>query len=116
MIQDIPGGEIEVYLRVNRRPFKCDHCLKPFSEELDLVNKRQKYTLRSTHFITKQFVNSDFKSVAERNNLTESEVESMINFMSPKFLPINLKILKRLGRDEISLFKRLGNFMIVLVI
>ncbi|NES80949.1 MAG: transposase, partial [Moorea sp. SIO2B7] len=115
MIKDIPWGELEVYLRVNRRQFKCDNCNKPFSEELDFVNKRQKPTERSAHFITEQVLNSDLSSVAERNNLTESQVESIINFMSQKILPINIKSLKRLGRDEISLVKGQGKFIIVLV-
>ncbi len=43
------------------------------------MKKRQKYTLKYAQHITKQVVNSDLKSVATRNNLTESEVESMIN-------------------------------------
>ncbi len=115
LIKDIPWGKNEVFLRVNRRQFKCDYCLKPFSEELDFVKKRQKHTLRYTHFITEQVVHSDLKSVAQRNNLTESEVESMIEQMSQKILPISLKNLKRLGIDEISLVKGQGKFIIVLV-
>jgi transposase len=115
LIKDIPWGENEVFLRINRRQFKCDNCLKPFSEELDFVNKRQKHTIRYAKFITEQVVNSDLHSVAKRNNLTESEVESMIEQMSQKILPISLKDLKRLGIDEISLVKGQGKFIIVLV-
>ncbi len=115
LIKDIPWGEIEVFLRVNRRQFKCEKCDKPFSEELDFVKKRQKSTLRYAQHITEQVVNSDLKSVAKRNNLTESEVESMINQISQIILPINLKNLKRLGIDEISLVKGQGKFIIVLV-
>ncbi len=115
LIKDIPWGEIEVFLRVNRRQFKCEKCSKPFSEELDFVKKRQKYTLRYAQHITEQVVNSDLKSVARRNNLTESEVESMINQISQIILPIKINNLKRLGIDEISLVKGQGKFIIVLV-
>ena len=115
LIKDIPWGKKEVFLRVNRRQFKCEKCSKPFSEELDFVRKRQKHTLRYAQHITEQVVNSDLKSVAERNNLTESEVETMIKQMSQKILPISLKNLKRLGIDEISLVKGQGKFIIVLV-
>ena len=115
LIKDIPWGETEVFLRVNRRQFKCEKCSKPFSEELDFVKKRQKHTLRYAKHITEQVVNSDLKSVAKRNNLTESEVESMINQMSKTILPISLKNLKRLGIDEISLVKGQGKFIVVLV-
>ncbi|MGB5593440.1 MAG: transposase family protein [Crocosphaera sp.] len=31
LIKDIPWGEIEVFLRVNRRQFKGEKCSKPFS-------------------------------------------------------------------------------------
>ncbi len=115
LIKDIPWGKTEVFLRVNRRQFKCEKCAKPFSEELDFVNKRQKYTLRYAQQITEQVVNSDLNSVAKRNNLTESEVESMIDQITQKILPISLKNLKRLGIDEISLVKGQGKFIIVLV-
>ncbi len=115
LIKDIPWGETEVFLRVNRRQFKCEKCGKPFSEELDFFKKRKKYTDRYARHITEQVVNSDLKSVAKRNNLTESEVESMINQISQIILPINIKNLKRLGIDEISLVKGQGKFIIVLV-
>ncbi len=115
LIKDIPWGQNEVFLRVNRRQFKCEKCAKPFSEELDFVQKRQKHTLRYAQSITGQVINSDLKSVAQRNNLTESEVETMIDKMSKKILPISLKNLKRLGIDEISLVKGQGKFIIVLV-
>ncbi|MGK7953668.1 MAG: helix-turn-helix domain-containing protein [Crocosphaera sp.] len=114
-MKDISWGEIEVFLRVNRRQFKCEKCSKPFSEELDFVKKRQKYTLRYAQYITEQVVNSDLKSVAQRNNLTESEVESMINQISQIILPIKINNLKRLGIDEISLVKGQSKFIIVLV-
>ncbi len=115
LIKDIPWGKTEVFLRVNRRQFKCEKCGKPFSEELDFVKKRKKYTDRYARHITEQVVNSDLKSVAKRNNLTESEVESMINQISQIIFPINIKNLKRLGIDEISLVKGQGKFIIVLV-
>ncbi len=47
-------------------------------EELDFVRRRQKHTLRYAQHITEQVVHSDLKSVAERNKLTESEVETML--------------------------------------
>jgi transposase len=115
LIKDLPWGETEIFLKVNRRQFKCTHCQKPFSEELNFVGKRKKYTDRYAQWITEQVVNSNLLNVAQRNNLTESEVGSMINQISPKKLPINLKFLKRLGIDEISLVKGQGKFIVVLV-
>ena len=115
LIKDLPWGNKEVYLRINRRQFKCQKCASPFSEELDFVGKRQKYTKRYALSITEQVVKSDLLNVSRQNNLTESEVQSMINQVAKMVLPLNLKGLKRLGIDEISLVKGQGKFVVVLV-
>lgn len=115
LIKDLPWGKKEVFLRINRRQFKCEKCQKPFSEELDFVVKRQKYTKRYALSIAQQVVKSDLLNVAKQNNLTEYEVESMINQVAKIILPINLNGLKRLGIDEISLVKGQGKFVVVLV-
>lgn len=41
LIKDLAWGEKEVFLKVNRRQFKCDYCSKPFSEELSFVEKNK---------------------------------------------------------------------------
>ena len=41
LIKDLPWGETEIFLRVNRRQFKCAYCQKPLSEELKFVGKRK---------------------------------------------------------------------------
>ena len=133
LVKDMAWAEKEVFLRVNRRQFKCDYCLKPFSEELSFVKKRQKYTKRYARLVTEEVINSNLLNVAKRHNLTEEEVdrsrdvksracgqldsrvESMINQVSQEIFPINLKNLKRLGIDEITLVKGQGRFIIVLV-
>ena len=95
LIKDLPWGEKEVCLKVNRRQFKCNSCSKPFSEELHFVKKRQKYTKRSARFITEEVVNSNLLNIAKRYNLTEDEVSSMINQVSQEILPIPRKSLLR---------------------
>lgn len=115
LIRDLPWGEKEVFLKINRRQFKCTNCLKPFSEELDFVGKRQKYTTRYAVTIIEKVIKSDLQNVARGNHLTESQVESMINYIAQITLPINLTRLKRLGIDEISLVKGQGKFIVVLV-
>ena len=52
LIKDLPWGETEIFLKVNRRQFKCANCQKPFSENLDFVGKRKKYTDRYAQWIT----------------------------------------------------------------
>jgi transposase len=41
LVKDLPIGNKEVFLRVNRRRFKCENCQKPFSEVLNFVGNRK---------------------------------------------------------------------------
>lgn len=43
-VRDLPIADRQVWLKVNRRQFKCKPCGKPFSETLDFVDRRCKYT------------------------------------------------------------------------
>jgi transposase len=54
--------------------------------------------------------------VAKNNKLTqEEEVWSMVEAVANKILPVDVKNLHQLGIDEISLVKRQGKFIVVLV-
>jgi len=115
LVRDLPLSNRQVFLRVNRRQFKCKKCGKPFSEDLDFVGKGKKYTHRYATNIVEKLVHSDLTNVAKNNHLTEREVEAMINHVAQQIFPINLSGLKRLGIDEISLVKGQGKFIVVLV-
>jgi transposase len=114
-VKDLPIGDREVVLRVNRRRFKCKNCLKPFSEILDFVGKKQRFTHRYAENITKQVIHSDINNVAKNNNLTDDEVWSMVKSVAENILPVDVKNLSKLGIDEISLVKGQGKFIVVLV-
>jgi transposase len=47
-VRDLPLSNREVWLRVNRRQFKCLNCGKPFSEDLEFVGRRKRYTHRAS--------------------------------------------------------------------
>ncbi len=115
IVQDLSGNTKQVLLRINRRQFKCNSCRKPFSEELDFVDKQRGYTKRLAADITKQVLYSNIHSVAERNDLSDEEVQSMLDSQAPSILEIDLIRLKRLGIDEIALVKGQGNYLAVLV-
>lgn len=115
LVKDLPLGNREVILSVNRRRFKCETCQKPFSESLDFVAKKKAFTHRYAQSITKQAVHSDIKNVADNNRLTPEEVESMVMYLAEAMLPIDVSNLSRLGIDEISLVKGQGKFIVVLV-
>lgn len=111
LIKDLPWNEKQVFLIINRRQFKCECCSKPFSEKLDYVETRRKYTYRLAEQVVREVLNGDILNVAARYGLKESEVQQMLSDVG------NLKIqppsteLKKLGIDEISLVKGQGNYV-----
>jgi transposase len=115
MIQDLPWSTKTVFLKINRRQFKCNHCQKVFSESLDFVEKNRGYTQRLARNIVQQVLDSNIRSVAERNDLSDEEVESMLEGQADQLLQIDLSQLSRLGIDEIALVKGQGNYLAVLV-
>ena len=53
LVRDLNLSERQVWLKVNRRQFKCQTCQKPFSEELDFIGKRMSYTNRLEEQVVK---------------------------------------------------------------
>jgi transposase len=83
-VRDLPISNRQVRLKVNRRQFKCKTCNKPFSEDLEFVDRRSKYTNRLALEIVKQVRSSSVHSVAQNNELTDEEVWSMVKHISKK--------------------------------
>lgn len=115
LARDLSISGRTVFLKVNRRQFKCHTCGKPFSETLDFIGNRRKQTDRFAQWIVQQVLHSDVHNVAAQNNLSDEEVWSMVQYISKKKLQINLSCLKRLGLDEIALRKGQGDYIVVLV-
>lgn len=115
LVKDLPMGDKEVILNLNRRRFKCKKCRKTFSEQLNFVGTKKSFTHRYAENIVKQVISSSVSNVAENNGLSDEEVNSMIEDVARKLLPIDLSNLRRLGIDEISLVKGQGKFIVVLV-
>ncbi|MBD2492092.1 ISL3 family transposase [Aulosira sp. FACHB-615] len=115
MIHDLPWSEKPVLLKINRRQFKCHKCKKVFSEKLEFVDKSTCYTKRLAANIVEQVLNSNIHSVAQRNDLSDEEVESMLKRQVAQIQKINLREVKRLGIDEIALVKGQGNYLAVIV-
>ncbi|HAG84315.1 MAG TPA: hypothetical protein DCL61_24960 [Cyanobacteria bacterium UBA12227] len=115
LVRDLPMGTYEVILRVNRRQFKCEYCKKPFSEILNFVGNRKRFTHRYAQMITEEVIHSDIHNVAKKNGLTDEEVWSMVMAIAEEIMPIPVEKLRRLGIDEISLVKGQGKFIVVWV-
>jgi transposase len=115
LARDLSISGRTVFLRVNRRQFKCRTCGRPFSEVLSFIDHRRKQTNRFAEAIVQQVLHSDIHNVAVQNDLTDEEVWSMVQYISKKNLEIDLTSLKRLGMDEIALRKGQRDYIVILV-
>ncbi len=114
-VRDLPWGEQDVYLKINRRQMRCEKCEKKFTEELEDIKKKRTYTERLKKKIVSEVLNGDIKNVAKRNGVSEQEIETMLKDIEQELelkLPENLR---RLGIDEIAVVKGQGNYYVVLV-
>lgn len=85
LVRDLPISHYrKTWLKVNRRQFKCHECGKPFSESLEFLGGRRKYTDRYAETVVKQVMHSSSKNVAWNQELSEDLVWSMVEYMSKK--------------------------------
>lgn len=62
-----------------------------------------------------QVLDNDIRSVAQRNDVSEEEIETMLKDIGAELLQEKPKEIKRLGLDEIAWVKGQGNYCAVLV-
>jgi len=115
MVKDLPWGKNAVFLRINRRQFRCKECEQVFSEDLEFIGKQRGYTKRLAKKIVSEVIESNVNSVARRNDLTEEEIATMLSDEISNILETDLNNLKRIGIDEISLVKGKGKYVGVIV-
>jgi transposase len=115
IIKDLDWGEQAVFLEINRRQFKCEKCKKPFSEELEFVKERRRYTKRLAAKTIEEVLADDIRSVAKKGRVTEKEIERMLKDASEDLSKVKPIGLKRLGIDEIALVKGQGKYCAVLI-
>jgi transposase len=115
IIKDLDWGEQAVFLDVNRRQFKCKKCKKPFSEELEFVAERRRYTKRLADKTIEEVLADDIRSVAKKGRVTEKEIERMLKDASEDLSKVKPIGLKRLGIDEIALVRGQGKYCAVLI-
>ena len=83
LARDLSISQRQVFLKVNRRQFKCLSGGKPFSEELDFIGRRRKHTDRFAQAIVQQVLHSEPHNVALNNHLADEE-ESMVKYLRKK--------------------------------
>jgi transposase len=115
IVKDLPWGDSQIFLEINRRQFKCDGCKKPFSEELDFIKPRRKYTKRLAQKILEEVKDKNVNVVAKKGIVTTEKIEKMLKDAATELCSRKPKNLKRLGIDKIALTKGKGNYCAFLV-
>jgi transposase len=115
VVKDLPWGEETIFLEINRRQFKCERCKKPFSEELDFIRRRRKYTKRLAKKTVEEVKEKNINTVAKKGVVTTEEIERMLKDAAAELEVLKPDNLKKLGIDEIALKKGKGNYCAVLV-
>ena len=114
-VRDIPLSSWDIFLRVNRRQFRCKKCDKVFSEELSIVKKRRTYTKRLAEKVVKEVLETDVVNAGKRNRMTPAEIETILKELEQDCLKEKPQELKKLGIDEITQLKGGKNYAAVLV-
>lgn len=114
-VRDIPLGEQAVYLKVNRRRWKCHRCSRIFTEEFSWVKKQRTYTERLKAKVIERVIESDIKNVATRTGVSQQEIETMLKELSEDLCQKKPVGITKLGIDEIALVKGQKNYCAVLV-
>lgn len=83
-VRDLSISQRSVFLKLNRRQFKCRPCGKPFSEAFEFVGNRREYTDRFAEMIVQQVRPSDMHNVGVNHGLTDEEVASMVQYIAKK--------------------------------
>jgi transposase len=115
IIKDLSWNQQNVFLRINRRQFKCHFCNKPFSEEIEFVTKRRGYTKRYAEKILMDVIASNILSVSQRSNLSQYQIQKILKDAGKELIKNKPEGLKDLGIDEIAWVKGQGNYCAVLV-
>lgn len=113
MVRDLPiSGQI-VYLKVPRRKFYCKHCQHYFTEELEFMKPRRKYTERYEKYIYQRVNSSSIEQVKREESLSWDQVDG-IHKHQCEALKKNWNEVKRVGMDEIAKRKGHKNYATVL--
>lgn len=115
IVRDIPLSYYQVFLKVNRRQFKCKKCKKVFSEKLSFIKTRRSYTKRLASKVVGEVLETNVENVARKNRMTVSEIETLLKEYEADLLSEKPRKLKKLGIDEITQLKGGKNYAAVLV-
>jgi len=101
LAQDLPMSGKDVFIKYNRRQFKCKSCRKPFSETLDFIGERRQYTDRFAEKVVSDLLHSDLHNVARNHHISDDVVTSMMRYVSQKKVNSTIAIYSASGSTKL---------------
>jgi len=101
LAQDLPMSGKDVFIKYNRRQFKCKSCRKPFSEALDFIGERRQYTDRFAEKVVSDLLHSDLHNVARNHHISDDVVTSMMRYVSQKKVNSTIAIYSASGSTKL---------------
>lgn len=113
--RDLAVFGLHSYLEYKQRRFYCEHCRRPFTEQLKAMPVGGRYTARYEKYIYQQYKESSIQTIHRREGLGYKAAEGIFYRQARAALEEpTATLVKRLGVDEISLKKGHKHFVLVL--
>ncbi len=109
----VMGKRVNLYFMGRR--FRCEHCQRPFTENLLSVNQQRRQTRRYEQYVYEQCLQCDRKAVARQEHLSESTVkEIFVTYAQRTIQRPTQNPVRVLGIDELALKKRHKQYVLIL--
>ena len=113
--RDLPAFGMQCYLEYDHRRFKCLYCAKPFTEVLNGVPFKRRYTARYENYVFEQYRHSAITEVVRCEGLGYKAAQGIFyRQVEKRISQAKRRCVHRLGIDEISLKKRHRQFALIL--
>jgi transposase len=113
--RDLPAFGLRCYLEYDHRRFKCPHCRKPFTEVLNGVPFKGRYTARYEYYIFEQYRHSSITEAVRCEGLGYKAAQGIFyRQVEKRILRAQRGHVRRLGIDEIALKKGHQQFALIL--
>ena len=113
--RDVSVFGLRSYLEYEQRRFGCEQCQKPFAESVVDIEAGRRYTVRYERYIYEQYRENSIQAIHRLEGIGYKAAEGIFYRQAQADLENQgLRLVRRLGVDEISMKKRHRQFILVL--
>lgn len=113
--RDVSVFGLRSYLEYEQRRFGCEQCKQPFAESVVDIEAGRRYTVRYERYIYEQYRENSIQAIHRLEGIGYKAAEGIFYRQAQADLENQgLRLVRRLGVDEISMKKRHRQFILVL--